>query len=92
MANTYWTRDGGNNRIGTNNETFHASLVVVDFIEAVYSHTLIVNGSFPGVYAFFAQDPFSDGVQFISVTRNVEGNLQPQFSVASNSVHVFSSR
>lgn len=74
MANTYWTRDGGNNRI-TNNATFIASLVIVDYIEAVYNHTLIVNGNFPGVYTFFAQNPFSDGVQFLNDTKSVEGNL-----------------
>ena len=66
---TYWTR---NDQDILNNATFKTSLVVEDYVEAVYNHTLIVNGSIPGTYEFFAKDPFLlDGSKFVSSAQEI---------------------
>lgn len=71
LASTYWTI---NSNIIVNNETFNTSLVVVDYIDAVYNHTIVVKGNFPGTYKFFAQDPFIlDESKFVTLDVNPEG-------------------
>lgn len=70
----YWTRNGGDKL--ANNETFNLTSVIVDYINAVYDHTLTVTENFPGTYQFFAQDPFiTDGARFVSDSLKVEGKI-----------------
>lgn len=67
LANTYWTRNAA---IIANNGTFESSLLVVDYVDAVYNHTLVVYGNIPGTYEFVAEDPFVLG-NTVSSTQDV---------------------
>lgn len=73
MAVTHWTRNGEDNRI-RDNGTFSITLVIVDYMEAVYNHTLTVTENYPGTYQFFVKDPFIVGEDsFLSRSANVQG-------------------
>ena len=74
LANTYWTR---NTAIIASNDTFKSSLLVVDYVEAVYNHTLVVYGNIPGTYEFVAENPFVLGKNVSSKQEvNPEGNAK----------------
>lgn len=70
----YWTRNKGDRL--ENNEIFEATFVIVDYVNATYYHTLTVTGNSPGIYTFFAQDPFvTDDVRLITDSHDVESKL-----------------
>lgn len=72
VAISYWKRNGV--ELNTSNNSFTKSSNIVDFVDAVYNHTLIVHGNYPGIYAFEALNPFSsNGSGSIRTSQNVNG-------------------
>lgn len=69
LANISWSR---NDELITNNEMFKMKLVVKNYTDAVYEHTLTVLADAPGVYKFSAINPF-DTTLSLSRSRVVEG-------------------
>lgn len=71
LATSYWTRNG---KKIINDATFSASLVVVDYINATYDHTVTVFGNIPGTYVFFAVDPFLLTGPIALSTKSIDKN------------------
>ena len=68
--------------------------MVVDYVDAVYNHTLRVSGNYPGTYEFFAKNPFVVGTdQFITSRQDVnsEGNNLVLMAMCIFGCHGFSS-